>query len=126
MQPEMRDHLLQAISDDFGETWSSALETKIPSGSGGIDAIRLRDSNDHYIPTVLLVHNQKKDDNKFSVNLSISSDTGETWDEIVELDEIGAPYKDISILQTDNNKLHIVYSSKKGVNHLIVHNFTIS
>ena len=123
MQSEQRNRLLQAISNDFGETWSSAVEIKIPSGSGGIDAIRLRNSDGHYIPTVVIAFIQKKVNGKFSVNLGISSDIGESWDEIIEVDEMDTAYNDISIIQTDDNKLHIVYSSEQGVNHLVVNDF---
>ena len=125
IQPENRDKLLHSISDDFGETWSNAIETDIPSGIGGIESIRLRDSNGHYTPTVVLVYNQKKDDDKFSIMLAISSDIGESWEEIVEIEEIKAPFKDISLIQTDDNKLHIVYCSKQEINHLVVNDFVI-
>ena len=125
IQPENRDKLLYAISDDFGETWSSAIETDIPSGVGGIESIRLRDSNGHYTPTVVLVYRQKNDNGKFSVMLAISSDIGESWDEFVEIEEIETPYSDISLIQTDDNKLHIVYCSKQEINHLVVNDFVI-
>jgi hypothetical protein len=120
---EKRGHLLQSVSNDFGETWLSAVETNILSEEGEIQAIRLRDSNGHYIPTVVLLYNHKKDNGKISVNLAISSDIGETWDDIVEVDEIETVYTGISVIQTMDNKLHIIYSSKQGVNHLIVHDF---
>ncbi|TFG17372.1 MAG: hypothetical protein EU530_10715 [Promethearchaeota archaeon] len=125
IQPENRDKLLCSVSDDFGETWSNAFETDIPSGVGGIESIRLRDSNGHYTPTVVLVYNQEKTNGQFSVMLAISSDIGESWDEIIELGEIEIPFTDISVIQTDDNKLHIIYCSKQEMNHLVVNDFVI-
>jgi predicted neuraminidase len=125
IQPENRDKLLYAESNDFGETWSSAMETEIPSGIGGIESIRLRDSNGIYTPTVVLVYAQKKSKVKFSIMLAISSDIGESWDEYVEIEEIDSPYSNISLMQTDDNKLHVVYCSKQGIKHLVVNDFVI-
>lgn len=125
IQPENRDRLLCAESNDFGETWSNALETDLPSGIGGIESIRLRDSNGLYTPTVVLVYAQKKKKGKFSIMLAISSDIGESWDESIEIEEIDSPYSDVSLMQTDDNKLHVVYCSKQGVNHLVVNDFVI-
>lgn len=123
MQSEPNQTLMKAISDDFGETWSTAEPIEIPYGEGGIDTLRLRDSNGDFIPTVVIAYSQKKEDGKYSINLALSSDIGETWDEKLEIDELDAPFSDICILQTIDTRVHVLYSSIQGVYHLVANDF---
>ena len=125
MQSQNRPNLAQAISNDFGETWSSAVEIKIPSGSGGIDAIRLRDRNGDYTPVVALAYGEKKKNGKYALKLAISTDVADTWSETEVIEEFSALYTDVALLQTDDNKLHVLYSTSIQVRHLILHDFVI-
>ena len=118
LQPTNHKKLLKAISDDFGETWRNATEIDIPSGISGIDAIRLRDRNGGFVPTIVLAYSNTEKDGKSTIELVLSSDVGETFDEHLILEKLDEPYLDISLIQSDDNKLHIVYSTKQGTYHI--------
>jgi hypothetical protein len=120
LQPTNHKNLLKSISNDFGETWENAAEIDLPSGIGGISATRLRDNNDRFIPTIVLAYSQTDKDRKTVIKLAISSDIGETWDEHLELERLSVPYTDISLIQSDDNKLHIVYSTNERINHIMI------
>ena len=123
MQPNTSSYLLKSISNDFGETWLNAEETIISSDSNEIEAIRLRDLNGNYVPNLVLVYNHKNKNGKYSLILALSDDIGETWNELIELEENEIPYSSISMLQTNDNKLHIIYSLNRRIRHLVLHDF---
>lgn len=120
VQEENQDFLLRAISDDFGETWSYTEQTTIPIGIGVFDLIRLRDANGNFTPNIALIMAFKRNEESFGINLSISNDIGQSWNSFKEIETVNTPITDMTLLQTIENMLHILFCTNSSVYHLIV------
>ncbi|VHN99549.1 sialidase family protein [Candidatus Rhabdochlamydia sp. T3358] len=107
-------HICSAESYDGGKTWSAAQPIDLPNPNSGIDAVRLIDDR------VALVYNHSKED-RFPLNVAISNDEGKTWEMKLVLEENPGEYSYPSIIQTKDEKIHIVYTwNRKKIKHVVV------
>ncbi|MFK7923725.1 MAG: exo-alpha-sialidase [Bacteroidia bacterium] len=108
------DAVMQAFSDDNGNTWGAFTKTTLPNPSAGTDALTLPNG------WQLVVYNPTtKGRNK--LNLAISKD-GNTWSDalILENEEKGE-YSYPAIIQAEDGKIHISYTyNRTNVKHVVL------
>jgi predicted neuraminidase len=74
--------ICRSDSEDYGKTWSSVYKTDLPNPNSGIDVTKLEDN------TLVLVFNPDNENwgSRSPISLAVSSDNGNRWDPIVELE----------------------------------------
>jgi hypothetical protein len=105
-------NILTAISTDLGETWKSAIKTGMRCDSDTLDGKRLLDEDGNFTPSIILAYLKLN-----KINMAISSDIGESWEE-TEIDSVHGEVYNISTLQTTDEKIHVFYSTKTEIFHL--------
>lgn len=109
--------VMQAFSQDNGDTWSQITRTALPNPNSGTDAITL--SNGHH----LLVYNPtvkgKNGRSKLSVALSKS---GENWQEVLSLEnEKKGEFSYPAVIESSDGKIHISYThNRKNIKHVVL------
>lgn len=99
--------LCSATSQDNGTTWSELAKTGIQSNDSGIDIETLIDGR------VVLVYNNLPQGKRHKLHVAISSDAGNTWNDILTLDESPDEKCQIcypSIIQASDGLIYIVYT----------------
>ncbi len=113
----------QNWSEDYGKTWSEMSATALSNPNSGIDGVTLTDGRQ------LLVYNPTKRNWGDRVPLSIALSTdGEDWNRVLDLeplrvttDKKGEEYSYPTVIQTQNNQVHIVYTwNRKTVKYVIL------
>jgi predicted neuraminidase len=100
-----RHRINRSTSTDGGQTWSEPELTELLHPGGGIEAVLL--DNGH----LAVVYNNKEDDPRDKLAVSISSDRGQTWDWTRELENTpGSRFDYPSLIQTADGLLHVTYS----------------
>jgi predicted neuraminidase len=103
-----------AESTDGGRTWSSARLTDLPNPNAGIDAVRLRDGR------VALVYNHTAT-KRTPLNVALSEDDGESWRQVLTLEDEAGEYSYPSVIQAEDGMLHVAYTWKRErIKHVIV------
>ena len=103
-----------AESKDGGRTWSSARPIDLPNPDAGIDAVRLRDGR------VALVYNHTPA-RRSPLNVALSEDDGDSWEQVLTLEDQPGEYSYPSVIQAQDGKLHIAYTWKRQrIKHVIV------
>lgn len=113
----------QNWSKDKGKTWSAMTATSLPNPNSGIDGVTLKDGRQ------LLVYNptQKNWGDRVPLSIAISMD-GENWERILDLeplrettDKEGEEYSYPTVIQAEDNKVHIVYTwNRKMVKYVVL------
>ena len=109
--------VMQAFSQDNGETWSQISRTALPNPNSGTDAITL--SNGLH----LLVYNPtvkgKNGRSKLSVALS---KTGENWQEVLSLEnEKKGEFSYPAVIESSDGKIHISYThNRRNIKHVVL------
>jgi predicted neuraminidase len=132
--------LCTAVSKDNGKTWSKVEKTVLNSNNSSVETINLQDGR------VLLAYsdiNEKDvpEKNRYKLDLAISSDGGDTWKNVFELDnslkdetlkdDKGNPLKPEekrkkqisypSVIQASDGRVHIVYTyNREKLKHVIL------
>lgn len=98
----------RADSTDYGRTWSKVYPTALPNNNSGIDLVKLDDGR------LLLVYNPVGEDwgARTPLNLAVSADNGETWQDIVSLETAPGEYSYPAIVRTDDG-VAISYTWKR-------------
>ena len=109
--------VMQAFSEDNGDTWGSITRTELPNPNSGTDAITL--TNGYH----LLVYNPtvkgKKGRSKLSVALS---KTGKDWQEVLSLEnkkkgEFSYP----AVIESSDGKIHVSYThNRRNIKHVVL------
>lgn len=116
-----RQRIRIASSRDEGMTWSRVTEMDLPNPGSSVEVIRL--ANGHW----LLIYNDTTD-GRYSLNLSLSTDEGETWTWNRHLEknkpEEGS-FSYPSLLQSRDGMIHATYSchlsgEKKTIKHVMM------
>jgi predicted neuraminidase len=101
-----------AESSDGGLTWGSAIPTNLPNPNSAIDAINLSDGR------ILLVYNHSKE-NRYPLNVALSSDGGETWDMKLVLETEPGEFSYPCVIQTKDKVVHVSYTwNRKNIKHV--------
>ena len=109
--------VMQAFSEDNGDTWSQITQTALPNPNSGTDAITL--SNGLH----LLVYNPtvkgKNGRSKLSVALS---KTGEDWQEVLFLEnEKKGEFSYPAVIESSDGKIHISYThNRRNIKHVVL------
>ncbi len=100
--------IARADSEDYGRSWSKAYNSGLPNNNSGIDALKLEDGR------VLLVYNPVSINwgHRYPLNLAISSDNGETWNDLVSLETEEGEFSYPSIIRTPEG-IAITYTWKR-------------
>lgn len=95
-------------SEDYGRTWSKAYAAGLPNNNSGIDALGLEDGK------VLLVYNPVSENwgPRHPLNLALSRDNGQTWEDLVSLESEEGEFSYPSIVRTPEG-VAIVYTWKR-------------
>ena len=110
-------------SDDSGKTWSSMEATALPNPNSGIDGVTLKDGRQ------LLVYNPtgKNWGDRVPLSIALSTD-GKNWNRVLDLeplrentDKEGEEYSYPTVIQADDDKIHIVYTwNRKTVKYVVL------
>jgi len=103
---DTNDHRIKrSESFDNGNTWSPVRATALPNPGSGIEAILLRDGS------LAMVYNDKEEDPRDRLAISISEDGGDTWRWTRHIEATpGERFDYPSIIQSMDGSLHVSYS----------------
>jgi alpha-L-fucosidase len=115
-----QDRIVQAWSEDNGNSWSSFSTLELPNPNSGIDAVTLRNGMQLlvYNPTI---KGKEWFNNRGKLNVAISKD-GIRWSDIMIL-ENGAQeeYSYPAVIQDREGRVHIVYTyNRKNIKHVVL------
>jgi predicted neuraminidase len=117
------EFISEAWSSDQGKTWSEMKMIDLPNPNSGIDAVTLKDGRH------LLVYNPTNGEwgDRVPLTLAVSAD-GKSWTDVLELESLSNPettkndeYSYPSIIQTEDELVHIVYTwNRKTVKYVVI------
>ncbi len=120
MARSKESRILTACSSDLGKTWSDLEPSVLPNPNSGTDAETLKDGR------FLLVYNHVgKKPNQWGgkrspLNVAVSND-GKNWDAALVLEDTQGEYSYPSVIQANDNTVHIVYTWKRDkVKHVVL------
>ena len=101
-------------SDDLGKTWSEMTLLKdLPNPNSGIDAVSLKDGRG-----ILIYNNTPR--GRSPLNVAISTD-GNSWKDVLILEDQPGEYSYPAVIQTADGKIHITYTWKRRrVKHVVL------
>lgn len=105
--------IMLSRTTDAGRHWSAPQPTSLPNPDSGLDALRLFDGR-------LLVAFNDAQKGRENLRLAISNDNGTSWTRTATVAaETGGEFSYPSLLQTDDGRVHLVYTwQRKGIKHL--------
>lgn len=111
---DRRHRIKRSDSTDGGMTWSEVTLTTLPHPGSGLEALVLR--NGH----LLMIYNDKEQDPRDRLAVSISEDQGQTWSSTRRLEDTpDARFDYPSIIEARDGTLHATYSDNlKTVKHV--------
>ena len=98
--------VLTSTSTDDGESWSPAIDTKIPNPGSSLEAITLQDGR------WVMVFNDTED-GRYSLAAALSDDEGKTWKwkrHVGRSDNREKSFAYPSLIQAESGMLHLTYS----------------
>jgi len=106
--------IFRSDSEDYGRTWCTAYQSGLPNNNSGIDLVKLQ--NGYlvlaYNPTGNLPCYYKGP--RTPLILSLSKDNGETWEELLTLENAPGGYAYPAIICDDEKQeLHLTYTWKR-------------
>lgn len=117
-----KGYIWSSMSQDGGRHWSAFVQTALPNPDSGIDAVHFGEGR------ILLIYNHSHT-NRFPLNLAVSKDGGNNWEEPIVLDAKG---EFPSVVLSENGLLHITYAVPFGENgqrrikHIVIQPLLIS
>jgi len=97
------NQIWKSLSSDHGEHWSEPVEIDQPNPNSACDLLKLKNGN------VVLAFNNTKS-NRTPLTLTISTDDGETWAALRNLEDSEGEYSYPAIIQTKDGKIHVTYT----------------
>ena len=100
--------IYRSDSEDYGATWCMAYRTKLLNNNSGIDAVKTENG------ALFLVSNPVAENwgPRTPLNLMMSKDNGETWEEVLILEADEGEYS-YPAITADKNKIYITYTWKR-------------
>jgi len=106
--------IYKADSPDGGRTWTTASPTPLPNPNSGIDCVRLKDGR------ILMVYNHSSH-GRSPLNVAVSSDGGETWSPLLQLENDPGEFSYPAVIQASNGDVHITYTWKRErIKHVVI------
>jgi predicted neuraminidase len=101
--------IAMSVSEDEGRSWSDATLIDLPNPDSGFDAVNLKDGR------VVLLYNPTVrvpgDDMRSPLSVAISSDGGQSWKRIVDLENTpGGEFSYPAVIQTSDGKVAMTYT----------------
>lgn len=107
-------YICTAESNDCGLTWGLASPTNLPNPNSAIDAINLSDGR------ILLVYNHSKE-NRYPLNIALSSDGGKTWEMRVILETEPGEFSYPCVIQSKDKLIHISYTwNRQNIKYVVL------
>jgi predicted neuraminidase len=109
--------LMQAFSEDNGNSWGPVTRTDLPNPNAGTDAITL--SNGYHLLVYNPTQNGKNGRSKLSVALS---QTGKDWEEVLFLEnEKKGEFSYPAVIESADGKVHISYTyNRRNIKHVVL------
>ncbi|WP_018616966.1 sialidase family protein [Segetibacter koreensis] len=113
------DKIIEAYSEDNGNTWGTLSKTDLPNPNSGIDAVTLKNG------WQLLVYNPTKSKEVFNerakLNVAVSKN-GKDWTDVAILENgTKEEYSYPAVIETKDGKVHITYTyDRKNVKHVVL------
>lgn len=113
--------VLQAWSDDQGETWSEMTKTSLPQNNSGTDAVTLADGRQLLVYNHVLPPGDKVKGGRSPLNVAVTED-GKAWGAALVLeDEPDQRFSYPAVIQTSDGMVHIFYTWKRvKMKHVVV------
>ena len=103
----------QSWSEDGGKTWSRISATSLPNPNAGTDAATLADGRQ-----LLVYNNTTKGRSPLAVALSSN---GQTWKNVVVLEDQPGEYSYPAVIQSSDGQIHITYTyHRKAIKHVVL------
>jgi predicted neuraminidase len=99
-------YICQALSDDWGRTWTSARPTDLPNPNSGLDAVRLGDGR------IALVYNPTQS-GRTPLAVALSEDNGQTWPQRRLLETEPGEFSYPTLIQTSDGLLNLTYTHQR-------------
>ena len=113
----MNNSIMQAFSEDNGDSWSTFTRTDLPNPNSGTDALTL--SNGYH----LLVYNPTVRGRNGRSKLSVAlSKTGNDWSEVLSLEnQKRGEFSYPAVVESTNGEIHISYThNRRNIKHVIL------
>lgn len=98
--------ICRAVSTNGGETFTPAEETPLPNPSAGIDVVKTREGD------LFLIYNPTQV-SRSPISLARSSDDGQTWKKVVDLETEPGEFSYPAIVQSTAGNLDVTYTWKR-------------
>ncbi len=105
--------IFRSDSHDGGRTWNLAYATDLPNNNSGIDVVKLPNG------TLVLAYNPRDNYPNYykgprtPLSLSYSKDNGESWQDLLTLEDGEGAYAYPAIICNGNNELLVTYTWKR-------------
>ena len=109
--------VMQAFSEDNGDSWSTITRTDLPNPNSGTDALTL--SNGYH----LLVYNPTVRGRNGRSKLSVAlSKTGNDWSEVLSLEnQKRGEFSYPAVVESTNGEIHISYTyNRRNIKHVVL------
>lgn len=113
--------LVQAWSDDNGETWSPLEKTTLPNNNSGTDAVTLQDGREVLVYNHVLPPDDLAKGPRTPLNVSVSKD-GKNWYAALILEDSPiSQYSYPAVIQTKDGLVHFIYTwRREKIKHVVV------
>lgn len=106
-------YIWKSYSMNFGRNWSKAELTSFRNPNSGIDLIKLKSGR------LLLAFNDSKN-RRTPLNIAMTKDEYESWSYMKIIESSEGEYSYPSLLQTSDNKIHLVYTNRRiNIKHAV-------
>jgi len=114
MGDNRENYILNASSNDMGQTWSGISSTSLPNPNSGFDMIKLRDNM--YLAAINYSFHGRS-----NLSMLLSQDKGRTWRTIKVLENTpGQEYSYPSISRSKSGLYHITYTyERRKIKHIV-------
>lgn len=113
--------ILEAWSDDNGETWSALAKTNLPNNNSGTDAVTLKNGTHVLVYNHVLPPGNLAKGPRTPLNLSVSKD-GKNWSAAVIIEDSPiSQYSYPSVIQTNDGMVHVIYTwRRQKIKHAVI------
>lgn len=113
--------IVEAWSNDNGETWSALTKTTLPNNNSGTDAVTVKDGRQVLVYNHVLPPGDLAKGPRTPLNVSVSKD-GKEWSAALILEDSPiSQYSYPAVIQTADGMLHFIYTwRREKIKHVVV------